>query len=172
MTKLLALTVSAVLIVLDQLTKAWAMGNLAASIPVIPGLFYLTYVENRGAAFGIFQGKTTLLAIVSIVVLLVLLVAILSGRIKERFLIWAISLVLAGGFGNCIDRLARGFVVDYLDFSALFGFPVFNLADCCVVVGTFLILIYVIFLERKKPQSDEAAHKPEEDGERNSREEI
>lgn len=169
MTKLYALITSAVLIVLDQVCKLWAVNNLSRPITVIPGLFSLTYIENRGAAFGIFQGRTTILAIISILVLLVLLVAILSGRIKERFLIWAIALVLPGGFGNCIDRLARGFVVDYLDFSALFNFPVFNLADCCVVIGTMLILIYVIFLERKKTQKEEP---PKESGDGTSREEV
>jgi signal peptidase II len=59
-------------------------------------------------------------------------------------------LVVAGGLGNLIDRVRQGFVVDYLDFSALFGFPVFNLADCCVVVGTILLLIYVFRLEYRE----------------------
>ena len=152
MMKYIALAVAALLIGLDQWVKVWAASGLTRSIPVIPGLFYLTYLENTGAAFGIFQGRTLLLAAISIVVLVVLLVIMLSEKIKEGLLIWGISLILAGGVGNLIDRLMRGFVIDYLDFSALFGFPVFNLADCFVVIGTGIVIFYILFLEGKKSE--------------------
>jgi len=148
--KYIALAVAALLVGLDQWVKAWALTGLSQQITVIPGLFYLTYLENTGAAFGLFQGNAFALAIISLVILSVMLVLLLTGKIKERILIWGCALVLAGGVGNCIDRLARGFVIDYLDFSALFGFPVFNLADCFVVVGSGLIMVYLIFLEGKK----------------------
>lgn len=122
--KIIALLVSLVLAVLDQLVKMWAMGALPGNpIPVIPGLFFLSYVENRGAAFGMFQGGSLVLGIVSVIFLLILLVFLLSKRVKSGFVIWSIALILSGGLGNCIDRFTRGFVVDYLDFSALFGFP-------------------------------------------------
>lgn len=152
MTRFLALGAAAVLVGLDQLLKDWAIRVLQAGprIEVIPGLFYLTYVENRGAAFGILQNQTRLLAALSLVVLSAAVVWILSGRIGDRMLLWCVALIVAGGIGNCIDRIARGFVVDYLDFSALFGFPVFNFADCCVVVGTLLLLAYVLYTDRKK----------------------
>jgi len=150
MTKIIALVVAALLVGVDQLIKKWALAVLEArgSIEIIPNLFNLTYIENRGAAFGIFQGKTEFLSILVALVLIAALIFLFSDKLQSNFLIWAVALVIAGGAGNLIDRVALGFVVDYLDFSALFGFPVFNFADCCVVVGTALILIYVLFIDR------------------------
>lgn len=150
--KLLATVMAAVLVALDHIIKAWTLRVLAPvrTIPVIQGLFSLTYVENRGAAFGIFQGNTRILSIVTGVVMAAALLYVYFGKLKDKSLVWIIMLIVSGGLGNLIDRVFRGFVVDYLDFSALFGFPVFNLADCCVVVGTGLLLIYVIRLEHKE----------------------
>ena len=156
MTKFIALFFSAVLVFADQLIKLWALAVLAPveRIEVIPNLFYLTYIENRGAAFGILQGRTGFLSVVVALVLIAAITSLLSGKITSKFLTWSFSLVIAGGFGNLIDRIVRGFVVDYLDFSALFGFPVFNFADCCVVAGTFMILIYMLILDRSKQAAD------------------
>ena len=154
MTKVLAVLMMAALIVIDQIIKHWAATQLQPvwRIAVIPGFFYLTYVRNFGAAFGILQGQRVLLTVVVILVLASGLYFILSGRVRERFVIWTVALILAGGAGNLIDRITRGYVVDYLDFGALFGFPVFNFADCCVVIGTFLLVIYVL-------RTDYAAYK-------------
>ena len=154
MIKYWALIVAAALVGLDQLVKAWAYAGLDERITVIPGLFYLTYLENTGAAFGLFQGRAFVLGLVSIVILAFVLYLLLSGKAKGRVLIWGLCLVLAGGVGNLIDRLARGFVIDYLDFSALFGFPIFNLADCFVVVGTVLMMVHILFFEGKKKPVD------------------
>ena len=149
MTKWLALAAAAILTVVDQAVKLWAINVLEplGRITVIPGIFNLTFVQNRGAAFGILQGKTVFLSIVVALVLAGGLYLLLSGKIHERFLIWVIALILSGGAGNLIDRIYRGYVVDYLDFSAFFGFPVFNFADCCVVIGTLLLLCYVIWCD-------------------------
>lgn len=151
MKKIFALVLIAALVVADQLIKQWGLDVLAQvrQINVIPGLFNLTYVENRGAAFGIFTGGTMILAVVTGILLLAITVCLLLGKIKPDFLLWTVSLGLAGGFGNLYDRIVRGFVVDYLDFSSLFGFPVFNFADCCVVIATILILIYFIRIDLK-----------------------
>jgi len=154
MVKYIALAVAALLVGLDQWIKAWAVVGLTERISVIPGFFYLTYLENTGAAFGIFQGQAFALAIISLAILAVLLGLLLSGKFKEHMIIWGITLILAGGVGNLIDRLMRGFVIDYLDFSALFGFPVFNLADCFVVIGTGIVVFYILFLENKKPSAE------------------
>ena len=146
MKKLIPLMVTAVLFAVDQIIKIWALDTLEplGRIVVIPGLFNLTYIENRGAAFGIFQGQTVLLSIVSGILLFVIVAALLLGKVKSKFLTWCVCIGLAGGFGNLYDRVFRRFVVDYFDFSALFGFPVFNFADCLVVSATFLILIYCL----------------------------
>lgn len=143
--------VSLLIIAADQLIKGWAINYLLPvhSIPVIPGLFYLTYVENRGAAFGIFQGNTVPLAIITAIIIIILIVSVYTGKMGGRFMSATVMIIVAGGVGNLIDRVLRGYVVDYLDFSVLFGFPVFNLADCCVVVGVGVMLLHMIVLERR-----------------------
>lgn len=156
MKKWFALALSAMLVAVDQIIKNWALTSLvqAGQIEVVPRLFNLTYIENRGAAFGILQGKTVPLIIITGLLLLTVICAVALGYIKSNFLLWTVCIGLAGGVGNLYDRITRGFVVDYLDFSALFGFPVFNFADCCVVSATILILIYVIKSDielKKKP---------------------
>lgn len=163
MKKFLAITLMAILVAVDQLIKNWALDILEPlrQIVVIPGLFNLTYVENRGAAFGILQGKAVILSVVSGVFLLIIICALLMGKFKSNFLLWAISVGLAGGLGNLYDRTVRGFVVDYIDFSALFGFPVFNFADCCVVCATILILFYCIRLDsgiKAHPDEEKLSH--------------
>lgn len=153
----LVLSVSGLLIVADQLIKIWILGNLAGqpSILVIPHLLQLTYVENRGAAFGVLQGRTWLLSAMTAVVLIVILVLLLSGKIRNKLAVWSLGLIIAGGAGNLIDRIMRGFVVDYLDISPLFSFPVFNLADCCVVIGTFALMFYLLRAEDGKKKITE-----------------
>lgn len=144
----------------DQLLKYWAATSLKAAetIPLWQGVFHLTYVENRGAAAGILQGQQTFLIVVTSVVLLGLLLLIVLRKIPGRWLPWVACLVCGGGAGNLIDRAARGFVVDYLDFR-LIHFPVFNLADSLIVVGVCLAVLAVLFgkdgkfLEEKKPSS-------------------
>lgn len=139
------------LVAIDQWLKIWMLQHLAtsgASIPLIPGLLQLTYVENRGAAFGIFQGKVAILSVLTGAVLVAILIALILGKFKSPLIHWSLCLILAGGFGNLFDRIFRGFVVDYLDISPLFQFPVFNFADCCVVIGTVLLLIYLFFFDK------------------------
>lgn len=152
MKRLLALSSAAGLVALDQFIKQWGLNVLReeVSLEVVPNLFYLTYVENRGAAFGILQGQTLILSVVTGVLLLGIATAIALDKLKPDFLLWSISLGLAGGVGNLVDRVSRGFVVDYLDFSALFGFPVFNFADCLVVSATILVLVYFLVLEPRQ----------------------
>ena len=107
-------------------------------------------MENRGAAFGIFQGRVGLLSIVTLAVIAVAVWLLISGKIRHKLAMWSVGLIVAGGLGNLIDRIFRAFVVDYLDVSPLFHFPVFNFADCCVVIGTALMIFYILVLEPKQ----------------------
>ncbi len=144
--------VSAVLLVAaDQLIKYLVLENLTkvATLPLIDGVLHLTYVENRGAAFGIFQGQRWILIGVTALVLLAAIVFLLSGKLTERLMIWGVALIISGGIGNLIDRIARGFVVDYVDFR-LINFYVFNLADACVCIGVGLVMLYLLFIEPMK----------------------
>lgn len=137
---------------IDQWIKLWAIDALAAGpIQLIPRVLSLTYHENYGAAFGILQNKQIFLISITSLVMLCGVVLLLSGKVKRRLLLWSIALVLGGGIGNLIDRIWRGYVVDYVYFEPI-NFPIFNFADSCVVVGTGLIMLYILFIEdRKKP---------------------
>ena len=132
----------------DQLIKWWALETLADGtiIDVLPGIFRFAYVENRGAAFGIFQGKTLMLAIVSVAVIVALVY--FYKYIEDQKGIWMLRvsyiMVVAGAVGNQIDRLFRGFVVDMFEFY-WFSFPVFNLADCFITVGGIAIVLLAMF---------------------------
>ena len=148
---IIALVAAAVLVGIDQALKLWAVQSLApvGTIPLVQDALHLTYVENYGAAFSIMQNRKWFLIGVTSIIILAALFALLSGKLKSRFLISTASLILAGGVGNLIDRISRGFVVDYIDFR-LINFPVFNFADCCVVIGTILLAVYIVFLEPKE----------------------
>ncbi len=150
MSGLLWLLLSAVLLICDQLAKLWALRFLApvGSIPVA-GFLKFTYVENRGAAFGIFQGQTSLLAAVTVAILGGAVWLLFSGRVRLPLEKLCIALIIAGGAGNLYDRMIRGFVVDFIDINALFPYPMFNLADCFVVAGACLLILGV-FLEESR----------------------
>lgn len=146
------LIMSGLLVIIDQLIKIWMLNHLvgSSSIVLIPGLLQLTYVENRGAAFGIFQGKVGILSILTLAVIVIAIAMLLMGKFKSKLVLWSVGLIIAGGVGNLIDRIFRTFVVDYFDISPWFNFPVFNFADCCVVIGTILLMIYLLFFEEKE----------------------
>lgn len=140
----------------DILSKLWTVNVLKAegSIPVINGIFHLTYVENRGAAFGMLQNGR--IFFISITVLMLVAAVYFAPRIfgKSRVLDFGAVFVLAGALGNLIDRIFRGFVVDMLDFC-LIDFPVFNIADIFVCIGAFLICVYILFFDgSSKKESD------------------
>ena len=138
-------------ILLDRLTKLWAAGPLKAvgSMDFIPGIMEFHYVENRGAAFGIFQNQRWFFVIMTVVILVV--VSWFYGRtpVEKRYLPLRICMIVltAGAIGNFIDRLIRGYVVDFFYFS-LIDFPIFNVADIYVTV-TFIVLVLLIFFYYK-----------------------
>lgn len=136
------------LVLIDQLFKLWAFNVTAeGTFAIIPGLFYINYVENTGAAFNMFAGSRWPLVIVTSILLAVIAYLLFGRKVTDEWSVSALSLILAGGIGNLIDRATKGFVVDCLDFSALFGFPVFNIADCCVVLGVGMLIYYCLIVE-------------------------
>ena len=137
---------TASLIACDQLIKHWAGSVLkpVGSIMLIPGLIKLTYVENFGAAFGMLQGKRWILIWFTGAFLALIAFLLATNRIQKNIERFSAALILAGGAGNLADRIRQGYVVDYLDINELFSYPMFNLADCCVVVGAALILIWTV----------------------------
>lgn len=141
---------AALLVGLDQWVKLWAYNTLrtGGDVLLIPNVLHLVYWENTGAAFSILTGRTTFLAVVTGAVLLCILLLLVLKKITEPLLIIAFSLILSGGVGNLIDRIVRGFVVDYIYFVPI-NFPVFNIADCCVVIGCGLMIFGILMSERK-----------------------
>lgn len=121
----------------DRLTKAWAMGWLAShgTVPVFP-FFQLTYVENTGAAFGVLYGGNAFLVVLAAALIVALAVWRRKLQPHERLTRLGVSLVLAGAVGNLYDRLAYGYVVDFLDFRV---WPVFNAADSAITIGAVLL---------------------------------
>ena len=136
-----------VVLVVDQATKLWAAGTLDYGMPVtVLPFFNLTLVHNTGAAFGIFRQQTLFFIVVS--VLAVIAIAIYIKR-KQNFLFLrdaALALILGGALGNLVDRLRFGYVVDFFDFRV---WPVFNVADSAITIGTILLIVSLLRKNRK-----------------------
>ena len=146
--------ISVVSVIADQLSKYLVVHFLKPikTIPIISGLLDFTYVENYGAAYGSFQNKKIFLIGITAVLIAVLIYLVVSKKIEGKTLIYSFSLIIGGGIGNLIDRIRIGYVVDFIDVNPLFSFPVFNVADCCVVIGAAIFIIYVLFFDNKKKE--------------------
>jgi len=139
--------ITLILLFVDQFSKYIIRQkmSLAESIPIIKSVFHITYVENRGIAFGLFPQGSSLFIVISLIIILGIIFferKKVIKSLKERF---CLGLILGGALGNFIDRLRFGFVIDFLDFRI---WPVFNLADSGVCIGGILM---VFFLLRKRP---------------------
>lgn len=152
-----------VVIGIDQITKLTIYNNVDQNgkIDLIKGVLSFTAVKNTGASFGIFHDKIVLLSVVSAICSIGLIVFLIY-TIKHRHALLRISLVLiiGGAIGNLIDRVFLGFVRDFVYFEII-DFAVFNLADSALVVGTILLVIYVIFFYKDKEIANENKTKKE-----------
>ena len=137
----------------DQWTKYQAVLHLKAQPPFVlwDGVFEFFYSENRGAAFGILQGRQSFFFLVAAVVTLAIGYLMYRMPVKRRYLPLQIclGLILSGAIGNMIDRITLGYVVDFLYFK-LINFPIFNVADCYVTVATALLMILVFFYYKEE----------------------
>ena len=133
-------------VVIDQLIKNQAVKTLSPgkTVTLIPHILGLTYAENTGAAFSLFDQHTWLLSVFTGIALTAGLVVMFV--IKESPVIYQICLplIIAGGAGNLYDRLTRGFVVDYIQ-TLFVDFPIYNFADCLITCACFAIIIYLIY---------------------------
>ena len=126
-------------IVVDQITKALAVRFLSPipSLPVIPGIFHLTFLRNAGVAFGLFKDHGFPIIFVTFGIVLTLFWVSLRSRDGESgLMVLCLGLILGGAVGNLIDRIRTGGVIDFLDFRI---WPVFNMADSCITIGAVLM---------------------------------
>ncbi len=154
---------AAALVALDQIVKFLVRANieLGASVPFIPFLLDLTYVQNTGAAFSMLRSHTWVLTLTSAVVVLAVCALIVKGFFKNRLGLWSAALVLAGGMGNLIDRAVFGFVTDMFK-TTFMNFAVFNVADCCITIGVPLLFLYVWLYVGKDEKKDEEQGEPQQ----------
>lgn len=133
-----------VFLVLDQLLKYWIRSNMTIgqSIPVISGIFHITYIENPGAAFGILANHRILFLLLTIAITGIMVYLYLSLRNKKSLAALSLGLVISGAVGNFIDRFLRGTVTDMFDFQI---WPIFNIADICICIGIAILCYVLIF---------------------------
>ena len=149
------------MIVVDQVTKIIAFHHLkpVGSIEIIQSVFSLTFVENRGAAFGILQGARWFFVIMTVLVVIGLIMYYIKLPREGKVYTWlrvSLVMILAGAIGNFIDRFRQGYVIDF--FHATFiDFPVFNIADIYLVCGTILLSILTIFFVKDEKNEKEIA---------------
>lgn len=143
----------AALLALDQMSKHLVIVHLKNSpaIPLIDGVLELKYLENRGSAFGILQNQKFFILFVGVVFMAVILFFLFKLPPDKKFRIVHVflSAVIAGGLGNMIDRFRFDFVVDFISF-VLINFPIFNVADCYIVVSTIGLFILFMFVYKEK----------------------
>lgn len=163
MKKTLSMIIILLLVIVDQLTKVimriWLQPIETA--PFIPGVIQFQYAENTGAAFSSMQNARWLFISLTTVVCIVMLVLMLMNRIRSGVVYTALTLIVAGGIGNLIDRVFLGYVVDFLE-PTFVNFAIFNFADSLVTVGAVIwagYLIYDIIEETKKEKKAKAALK-------------
>lgn len=147
-TYIISIPVFLILIAIDQFTKVLAVEHLKDQPPVdiIKGVLQLTYVQNTGAAWGLMDGwKVFFIIITSLMLIAIVFIFAITPMIKKYDAIRALLVVLAAGaVGNLIDRVMNGYVHDFIYFQII-DFPVFNVADICVTVSMFALMILVIF---------------------------
>lgn len=167
--KFIPVLLVAVFLGIDQLTKYWASNVLATQGDILfwPNIFHFTYVENRGAAFGMLQNQQWFFITMTVIVL-IFIVWYWRQIPNNKWGTWmkfALILIISGAIGNLIDRVVLGYVVDFLYF-VLIDFPVFNVADIAVVVGVGILMPILLFgdIEPKKVTSKKDTKNVETEG--------
>lgn len=141
----ISLIVGAVLVIIDQIIKYFVFAYLqpVGSVSVIDNIFSLTYVENKGVAFGMFSDMRWIFVALTSILLVIIIFYMFKKRPKGKFFYVCAALIIGGGIGNLIDRIFYGYVIDYLSLS--FFPPVCNFADYCITAGTIMLVIYLLF---------------------------
>ena len=162
---MLELLIILLVIVADQITKYITVQYLKPlnTVPILEGVFSLTYVENRGAAFGIFQNQRWFLIILPILIVSVAIIFLIKNRNESILTRISLAIILGGAIGNLLDRIFRGYVVDMFQFT-FFQFPVFNVADMAVVCGTIILALQLLFYNENTSDGNQANEENSEGG--------
>lgn len=135
---------SIIFLIIDQITKILVVNSLVPgeNIEIIKNIFSIIYTNNTGAAFSILLGKRIFLIVVAVLIIGVLLYYIKRNKIEKKIDIIALSFIIGGSLGNLIDRIIRGYVIDFISLKlGNYNFPIFNIADILIVIGVFLLLL-------------------------------
>jgi signal peptidase II len=158
---LILVIVSLLSLAMDQMTKVYIdrVMDLHQSIPVIPNLFSITYVRNKGAAFGFLANtsfRIPFFIFITVVAVFVILFAYRKLRADQKLAMVSLSMILSGALGNLIDRVRNGEVIDFLDvYWKSYHWPAFNIADSAICVGVFLLAIDMLREERRQKMAQE-----------------
>ena len=140
------------LLFLDQVSKQWSRTVLkpVSSIEIIPDFFHLTYIENRGAAFGMLQNQKLFFVFIAAIILMLILYFLYKLPDKKKYTILHVllTMIASGAVGNMIDRIRYDYVVDFI-YLVIINFPIFNVADIYVTVATFLLVILILFVYKE-----------------------
>ena len=146
---------AAALVAVDQFVKYRVVETLALyeTAPFLPRLIELKRIHNTGAAWSSFAGQRLLLTVLPVLLIAAVLYLMRRYRVRHPVGKWAAALIIAGGIGNLIDRVRLGYVVDMFHFLFWQSYPVFNVADVCVVFGAILASVYYLWLYEKYDKS-------------------
>ena len=141
--------ISAVTLGADQFAKLAAIAFLRGgeSLPILPPVLYLSYVQNTGAAFGLFKGRQVAFIVCSALIMAwIIREFLVDGRRLDAWTRWGYALVLGGACGNLIDRVRLGYVIDFIELRNLW--PVFNIGDSAITIGVTLLVWHALFVVR------------------------
>ncbi len=143
--------ISIIIILIDQISKLIVSTsfNAETQITLIPKVLRLIYVKNTGAAFSILSEHVEILGIISVLFSVLMVVYVIKTKPTHPLHKISISLIFAGAVGNGIDRLLRGYVIDFIE-TLFIEFPVFNIADISITVGAVLLIIYMLFYDKSE----------------------
>lgn len=153
---IVSLVCATILLAIDQLTKYLVLKDLKPidSVTIIKGLLEFTYVENSGAAFGLFKNSMWFIVALTVVAFVVIAIILFCYKGHTAFSYIASTLLIAGGIGNLIDRVLYSFVVDFI--HVMFFDYVFNFADCCVTVGAVMFVLHVLIISYREKKAEKA----------------
>lgn len=143
--------IASLVIIIDRFAKFLVFNNLleGQSIGIVPKIFHITLVLNTGAAFGLFKERNQFFIVSSFIVAALIFLYVIFDKEKDIFKLSALGLILGGAIGNLIDRVLFGYIIDFLDFRV---WPVFNIADSAITVGSALLLLRLFLLKKCSTQ--------------------